>query len=459
MTQDIVYPIEEKPGLVSNDNSQNPQHHQQQIHQHGEKKQQCFEMDSWHKNFLELKEIIRQEQIHRRHDNKKGQEEEEDDDDDDDDDDGDSMQLIAEIRQKGSSSDETLESSSKSAINMQHDQNNSRIETLSKHNGQCPSPVCISLERLQRTNPKIAKWISEQKTSAKKWEAGLDTRMTHERSDLLHSISFFHIFQNKYDEGWNEQFERLKKHYNETGNLNVKEYDLKRWMRKQKQEYDAFENMNVVGCSSMSSSISSSSISSETPKTATSTTTTTISSIHAVKTTMTRERMDKLDSIHFSSYNPSTFTSDPKFEHKIQELKEFQLRHGHLRIPKNCPFNKSLGRWVTRIRAQYRLYKEGKPHYGVITESRIEQLESIGFEWQSTSKFTANVTWDKRFEELVEYQKKHQSTNVPGKYKANPALGTWVRNQRCQYWAKRRGKKSPMTEKRIEKLQSIGFRW
>jgi hypothetical protein len=122
MTQDIVYPaIEEKPGLVSNDNSQNPQQQQQQqqIHQHGEKKQQCFEMDSWHKNFLELKEIIRQEQIHRWHDNKKGQEEEDDDDDDDDDDD--SMQLIAEIRQKGSSSDETLESSSKSAMNMQHD--------------------------------------------------------------------------------------------------------------------------------------------------------------------------------------------------------------------------------------------------------------------------------------------------------------------------------------------------
>lgn len=410
-----------------------------------EEKQQCFPIDTWHKKFHELKnEIIRLTQNHRHHEKEEEQE------------------VSLKPRQRGASGDEPVENSSSTAVIIQNnDQSNSFLETSSSssssssnHEQDC-LPHYISLESLQVTNPKIAKWISEQKSSAKKWEAGLDSSMTQERLDLLHSISFFQIFQNKYDEGWNEQFERLQKHYLETGNLNVKEHDLKRWMRKQKQEYDAFESMHFGSSDHDIALLATDSISSSSSSEASKTKAT----INAIKTTMTRERMDKLDSIHFSSYNPSTCTSDPKFESRLEELKKYQLQHGHLRVPKNCPSNKSLGRWVTRIRAQYRLYKEGKSHCGVISESRIEQLESIGFEWQSTSKFTANVTWDTRFQELVEYQKKHQSTNVPGRYKANPTLGTWVRNQRCQYWAKKRGKRSPMTEKRIEKLESIGFRW
>lgn len=411
MTLDDVNPQE--PLAISQDETQSP------------KQQQGLDLDldSWQKNFLELKEIVRLEQIlHEQH----------------------------------------LMDSNSSAITQKNNQSEACIEETSSshrhHHHQEQDACYISLESLQVTNPKIAKWIYEQKSSAKKWEAGLISNMTQERLDLLHSISFFHIFQNKYDASWNEQFERLQKHYLETGNFYVKEHDLKRWMRKQKQEYDAFENINVGSAISNSDhttidSVSSCSSSMSNSESSYPTT------MHMVKTTMTRERMDKLDSIHFSSYNPSTFTSDPKFENRLEELKQFKLQHGHLKVPKVCPSNKSLGRWVTRIRAQYRLYMEGKPHCGVITDSRIQQLDSIGFEWESTSKFTANVTWDRRFQELVEYQKEHQSTNVPGKYKENRALAAWVRNQRYQYWAKKRGKKSPMTTERIEKLDSIGFRW
>lgn len=319
-----------------------------------------------------------------------------------------------------------------------------------------PPLVVVSMELLQNSNPRLAKWVTEQKTSVHRWEAGLVSNMTQERLDLLHTISFFHIFSNKYDEGWNEMFERLQRHYHETKHFYVEEMDLKRWMRKQRKEYELFELMHLGNPTTTADTDATAASPDDTLA---------IQGMNPNNnyenkrvTCMTRERMDKLDSINFSSYDPSTSTSEPRFESRIEELKVYKLKHGNLNVPKRCLFNKSLGRWVTRIRAQYRLYQEGKPCG--LTESRIQQLEALGFEWQSTSKFTANVTWDKRFQELVEYRNEHQMmTNVPKKYKANLALGTWVRNQRCHYWAKKRGKKSPMTEERIQKLESIGFQW
>jgi hypothetical protein len=409
-----------------------------------------------------------------------------------------------------------------------------------------------TLANLRAHDSRLARWVSEQKRNAKNWEAGLRSTMTEERMAQLNSISFFTLFPDKFEHGWNENFERLKAHYLENGDFDVKEEDLKKWMRKQRAEYDNFEQVAETALVGMASNPTSAVVDVDKGKDGKPAPTETLankgiveapvatdtdaemaeapvatdadadaemtsefetatvtaeavadaivadaisavlpahtepinatdeapavtgnsddddddddddyddkekSSMSTQKTSLTRERMDKLDSINFVEYSPSK-NSLPKFQLRLKDVLAFKEIYGHVKIPKVYPINKPLGRWVARIRTQYRCFKDGKP--SCLTEEMVEQLNAIGFEWESTSKFAANVTWETRFEELIDYKEQYQDCNVPKKFKRNLLLGTWVRNQRYQYVAKKRGKKSPITEERIEQLNSVGFQW
>ena len=116
---------------------------------------------------------------------------------------------------------------------------------------------------------------------------------------------------------------------------------------------------------------------------------------------------------------------------------------------------------MARQRAQYRSMQANPDQtFGLLTESRIRIMDELGFQWVSTSKFAPGVTWDKRFEELKAYKAEHGHFNVPRTAGGSAAtLATWVRNQRCFYMAKKRGKGSPMNRERVAKLEAIGFEW
>mmetsp|Transcript_10057 Transcript_10057/g.12693 ORF Transcript_10057/g.12693 Transcript_10057/m.12693 type:complete len:211 (-) Transcript_10057:263-895(-) len=206
---------------------------------------------------------------------------------------------------------------------------------------------------------------------------------------------------------------------------------------------------------------------------------------------MTNYRIQKLESIGFIWDS----RSDHVFESKLKLLREYKRIHGHLRIPKSNP---QLGRWVARQRSLYRSISATKdinahrknkrkrnsavnnknspgdnkretssesslpstPDSLTLTGERIRQLNEIGFEWISTVKGTAyNNTWGKRYDDLCSYRDKHGNCNVPKNYPYDRALGVWVRNQRSQYWSMKKGKKSPMTLKRVGLLEGAGFQW
>ena len=69
--------------------------------------------------------------------------------------------------------------------------------------------------------------------------------------------------------------------------------------------------------------------------------------------------------------------------------------------------------------------------------------------------------WETKFNELVAYKDTHGgSCNVPRGYAENPQLGNWVNNQRKQYKKFQQDPStSPMTQERIERLESIAFEW
>ncbi len=185
-----------------------------------------------------------------------------------------------------------------------------------------------------------------------------------------------------------------------------------------------------------------------------------------------------------------------------------------MQIPKNHP---QLGRWVARQRSLYRtidhtdakaavastsiertgcrikfssnrdeegqIYRDGtkkRKRYGdftkqgsksplslttespssTLTKERIQALNEIGFEWTSTVKGTAfNNAWEKRYNDLCSYRDQHGHCNVPKNYPCDKALGTWVRNQRAQYWSMKKGERSPMTSERVNLLEAVGFKW
>lgn len=88
---------------------------------------------------------------------------------------------------------------------------------------------------------------------------------------------------------------------------------------------------------------------------------------------------------------------------------------------------------------------------------RVKRLTDLGFEW--TTKDPRKVPWETRFEGLKAFKDKFGHVDVPHEWEECPQLGFWTANMRQQYRYKQLGKKSSLTDDRIELLNSIGFVW
>ena len=133
---------------------------------------------------------------------------------------------------------------------------------------------------------------------------------------------------------------------------------------------------------------------------------------------------------------------------RFGELEEYKREFGDCNVPQRYGGNPQLGLWVFNQRQRYQQMK--------LSSERIEALESMGFEWarpRGGGRKPDNSAWWKRFAELEEYKQEHGDCNVPYRYKANPQLGLWVRDQRANY------KNSRLADERIQNLNAIGFVW
>ncbi len=92
-----------------------------------------------------------------------------------------------------------------------------------------------------------------------------------------------------------------------------------------------------------------------------------------------------------------------------------------------------------------------------MTLSRIQALESLGFEWKPSR--VCVTAWEDRLSELADYRKIHGHCNVPQRNSEYTKLANWVTYQRRQYKVHLEGKKSQMTTFRIRELENLGFEW
>jgi hypothetical protein len=162
---------------------------------------------------------------------------------------------------------------------------------------------------------------------------------------------------------------------------------------------------------------------------------------------MTLSRIEILESLGFKWDSYSAAWKD-----RLSELAEFRKIHGHCNVPKNYSGNSSLYKWVQTQRSQYKLHLKGKrPH---MTNLRIQELDSLGFEWNSQG-----AGWEARLSELAEYRNIQGHCNVPRNGNQTTKLATWVRTQRSQYKLRLKGMRSRMTPFRIQELEGLGFEW
>jgi uncharacterized protein YerC len=161
--------------------------------------------------------------------------------------------------------------------------------------------------------------------------------------------------------------------------------------------------------------------------------------------TMTLSRIQELVSLGFEWDCHSA-----AWELRLSELADYRRIHGHCNVPDKCSENLKLAKWVGKQRSDYRQHQEGKT--SSMTLSRIQELESLGFEWKRTA-------WDIRFRELANYRKTHGHCNVSWNDSKNAKLYAWIGTQRKEYTLHLKGKKISMTPIRIEALESLDFEW
>ncbi len=172
------------------------------------------------------------------------------------------------------------------------------------------------------------------------------------------------------------------------------------------------------------------------------------------KSSLTRERIELLEEIGFL-WDPI----DAKFNDRIQELKMFQEKHGHCDVAQSM--NLSLYSWMKSQRDQYEKFIKGEK--SSLTKERVDLLlevtgaQNLNLDTVPKKRTKKKKTpWIDNFRLLEEYANEHGNTLVPQKH---PKLGMFVKAQRDSYRQMKMGKKTGMTQGRIDLLNSIGFVW
>jgi hypothetical protein len=281
----------------------------------------------------------------------------------------------------------------------------SELADYRKIHGHCNVPFRYS------ENAKLAHWVSSQRKTYRLQLEGKASHMTTLRIKELENLGF------EWDSRgaiWEDRLSELADYRKIHGHCNVpssysKNTKLATWVTNQKSQYKSHREGKT--------------------------------------SPMTNLRIQELEGIGFE-WRVHAIAS---WEVRLSELADYRKIHGHCDVPKNYSENAQLARWVATQRKEYRLQAEGKK--SSMTPFRIQQLESLGFEWQIW------VSWEGRLSELADFSKIHGHCNVPCNYSENTKLANWVQTQRCQYRLHLDGNKSSMTTFRIHELEGLGFEW
>lgn len=159
-----------------------------------------------------------------------------------------------------------------------------------------------------------------------------------------------------------------------------------------------------------------------------------------VKLMRTKKRKGSLPQCKIDALNALGFCWNPKddaADSLIDEIIQYTLAK---KDSNNVVASKSLGDAMTRIRIKYTNNE--------LSDEIIQKLESVGFDWNPVKN-----TWNKRLNQLKEYNEKFNTFKVSTKKDFSDADGlqAWLNRQRAIY------KKGTYPIEKIKELESIGF--
>jgi len=112
------------------------------------------------------------------------------------------------------------------------------------------------------------------------------------------------------------------------------------------------------------------------------------------------------------------------WDEQVRALLAFREIHGHIDVPRRWPENPALSNWVINQRRQIRL--------GTLPAARLRTLESLGIQWKSAEERTRDRDrrWNRMCDALHAFLRRHGHCDVPGGWRENPELASWVVRQR-----------------------------
>jgi len=166
--------------------------------------------------------------------------------------------------------------------------------------------------------------------------------------------------------------------------------------------------------------------------------------------TLTQDHIDKLNSLHF------IWDTNIKIIwcQKYKQLQEHYFEHGHSSpVTGTCPVELSV--WVGNLRHFYRKFQMSQYNANsvVITPTKLKLMELVEFEWVTMKE---SHSWDTCFGMLEKFHKTEGHFLVP---ESNRELRGWINYVRAVYLSKSQGSDHRLSEKKIKKLDSIGFIW
>ncbi len=119
-------------------------------------------------------------------------------------------------------------------------------------------------------------------------------------------------------------------------------------------------------------------------------------------------------------------------------------------------FRSTLGKWCTHQRRDFQANLNHKIDRPLLHQYQIEKLSAIGFQFcLRNNNPTKRLTWDDRYEELVDYKKENGHANPLSR---EGQLGTWCQNQRQLFQNQFSSTgKATLFPYQVEKLADIGF--
>ena len=124
----------------------------------------------------------------------------------------------------------------------------------------------------------------------------------------------------------------------------------------------------------------------------------------------------------------------------VAALTAFKKEHGHCCVPLHPAKYRALATWLIEVR------RRKKKRFS--DRGRIRQLDRLGVVWEPW-----NQKWKDRFADLVAYRAKYGDCNVPADWSEDPRLASWVEKQRQSR------RLNTLTQDRLERLDTIGFVW